>query len=235
MIKTLKETFNYLNNYDSINIVDVGAANGHFKKEYSSYITKNNFWIGIEPNKNYKNDNIKKEYNLWFENAIDDVEEKTIMQFNINQDAYCSSLLEINKEIITKDIHKKNDLWYCPSEISTITSVEDVEVVSLKELLDEIPKFKNELIHFLKVDAQGVDIRVVKSLKEYIKNTVFIMIESIVNTDNNLRLYKNQTSSTEDNEIMNQLGFKKLFDIDYSHVCPEADVIYYNINLLNLD
>jgi hypothetical protein len=235
MIKNLKETFDYLNNYDLINIVDVGAANGIFKKEILPYITKNNYWIGIEPNNGYNNLEIQKEYDLWFENAIDDVDSRKITQFNINQDAYCSSLLEINKEIITKDINKKDDLWYCPSEISTIISIKNVEVVSLKELFDEIPKFKSELIHFLKVDAQGVDIRVVKSLKEYIKNTMFIMIESIVDNHNNLRLYKNQTSSIEDNEVMNQLGFKKLFDIDYSHICPEADVIYYNINLLNLD
>jgi hypothetical protein len=235
MINNLQETFEYLNKYESVNIIDVGAANGIFKRENFPYITKNNFWVGIEPNKNYNNGHVQREYDLWFQNAIDDVEGRKITQFNINQDAYCSSLLEINKEIITKDINKKDDLWYCPSEISTIVSIEDVEVVSLKELFDEIPKFKNELIHFLKVDAQGVDIRVVKSLKEYTNKTMFIMIESIVETDNNLRLYKNQTSLTEDNEIMNQLGFKKLFDIDYSHICPEADVIYYNIDLLNLD
>lgn len=235
MIGNLQDTFEYLNNFDFINIVDVGAANGLFRKEVFSHITKNNFWVGIEPNGGYNNDDVKKEYDLWFQNAIDDVDERKIMQFNINQDAYCSSLLELNTEIITKDANKKNNLWYCPSEISTIISVEDVEVVSLKELFDEIPKFQNELIHFLKIDAQGVDIRVVKSLKEYSKKTMFVMIESIVETDNNLRLYKNQTSLTEDNEIMNQLGFKKLFDIDYSHICPEADVIYYNINLLNLD
>jgi hypothetical protein len=232
MIKDLKELFIYLNNYESINIVDVGAANGLFKNEYSGYLNNKNFWVGVEPNKNY---NTKTGYDLWFYNAIDDVEERKIVKFNINQDAYCSSLLEINKEIITKDITKKDDLWYCPSEISTIISVEDVEVLSLKDLLEQIPKFENELIHFLKIDAQGVDIRVVKSLKDYVKNTLFIMIESIVNTDNNLILYKNQTTFSEDNEVMNQLGFKKLFDIDYSRICPEVDVIYYNINLLKLE
>jgi|688.fasta_scaffold49391_2 FkbM family methyltransferase len=235
MIENLKETFNYLNNLDSINIVDVGAAGGGFKREVFPYITKSNFWVGIEPDKRHNNHGVEKEYDLWFQNAIDDVEGRKTMQFNINESSYCNSLLELNSEIITKDINQKNNLWYCPDNISTIISVEDVEVVSLKELFDEIPKFKNELIHFLKIDAQGVDIRVVKSLKEYIKKTMFIMMESIVETDNNLRLYKNQTSLTEDNEVMNQLGFKKLFDIDYSHICPEADVIYYNINLLNLD
>jgi hypothetical protein len=231
-IKTIKETFDYLNNYDSINIVDVGAAYGIFKAENVPNITTNNFWVGIEPNKFWQN---SENYDLWFQNAIDDVEERKITQFNINREASCSSLLEINKEITTKDINQKNDLWYCSVDLSTIVSVEDVEVISLKELFDEIPKFKNELIHFLKIDAQGVDIRVAKSLKEYAEKTMFIMIESIVETDNNLRLYKNQTSLTEDNEIMNQLGFKKLFDMDYSHICPEADVVYYNINLLNLD
>jgi hypothetical protein len=235
MINNLQETFKYLNKYESVNIIDVGAANGVFKKENSPYISKDNFWVGIEPNKNYNNGDIRKEYDLWFQNAIDDVEERKITQFNINQDNYCSSLLEINKEIITKDINKKDDLWYCPTEISTIVSVEDVEVISLKELFDEIPKFKNELIHFLKIDAQGVDIRVVKSLKEYVKSTMFIMIESVVDTHNNLRLYKNQTSLIEDDEVMKQLGFKKLFNIDHPHICPETDVIYYNINLLNLD
>jgi phospholipid N-methyltransferase len=110
MIKNLKETFGYLNNYDSINVVDVGAANGLFRKEILPYITKQNFWVGIEPNKNYDNYREKKEYDLWFHNAIDDVEMRKITQFNINQDAYCSSLLEINKEIITKDINKKNNL-----------------------------------------------------------------------------------------------------------------------------
>jgi hypothetical protein len=144
MIKNLKETFDYLNNYDLINIVDVGAANGIFKKEILPYITKNNYWIGIEPNNGYNNLEIQKEYDLWFENAIDDVDSRKITQFNINQDAYCSSLLEINKEIITKDINKKDDLWYCPSEISTIISIKNVEVVSLKELFDEMCLWLNK-------------------------------------------------------------------------------------------
>jgi hypothetical protein len=234
MINSLKETFEYLNKYDLINIIDVGAANGIFKRDYSKYIQKNNFWIGVEPNKEYITHNNRVEYDLWFENAIDDVEKKTIMPFNINEDAYCSSLLEINKDIITKDFNKKNELWYCPSEITTIKSVENVEVLSLKELLDGIPKFKNELIHFLKIDAQGVDIRAVMSMGNYIENTVFVMIESIVG-DNILRLYKEQTCSIEDNEVMQSLGFEKLFEIDYSHICPEADIIYYNKNLINLN
>jgi len=234
MINNLQETFEYLNKYDLINIIDVGAANGLFKKEYSKYIKKTNFWVGIEPNKDYITHNSRIDYDLWFENAIDNVEQKIMMPFNINRDAYCSSLLEINRDIITKDFEKKNVLWYCPSEITTIKSVENVEVVSLKDLLDEIPKFKNELIHFLKIDAQGVDIRVVKSMKKYIETTIFVMIESIVG-DSNLRLYKEQTSFIEDNEVMKKLGFEKLFEIDYSHICPEADIIYYNKNLIKLN
>lgn len=232
-LSSLKEVFDFLKNYDNVNIIDVGCASGSFKEQYYKNFQNQSYWIGVEPNPIHKQ-NIP--YDLYFGNAIDDVNERVMKPFYFNQDSYCSSLLEINNEILTNDINKMDELWYTSSQNYpfNVISVDDVEVVSLKILLDEIPKFENELIHFLKVDAQGVDIRVVQSLREYIPKTLFVMIESVVSKNPNLKLYKNQTQFSEDDKIMNELGFRKLFDIDYSqNSSPEADVVYVNINLIN--
>lgn len=231
--KSLEEIFKYLKNFDRVNIIDVGCASGSFIREHYDILENKGFWIGVEPNPIHRQ---SVEYDLLFGNAVDNVDEKVIKPFHFNQDSYCSSLLEINKQILTNDINKKDDYWYTSSENYpfNVISVNDVEVVSLKILLDEIPKFKTEIVHFLKVDAQGVDIRVVQSLREYIKQTLFVMIESVVSKNPNLILYKNQTVFAEDDKIMTDLGFQKLFDIDYSQThSPEADVIYVNINLMN--
>ena len=77
-----------------------------------------------------------------------------ILCLYINQDAYCSSLLELNTEIITKDANKKNNLWYCPSEISKIISQHYYEI-SDKEAESSWKK----VIHYLtdmKQDAEFI-------------------------------------------------------------------------------
>jgi len=229
MLNNFNHVFNYLNRYELINIIDVGSSGGSFRKEVISFINNPSFWVGIDPDPNVKP---CPRYDLWFELAIDNVDYDKISPLYINADSYCNSLLEINKDILTNDFNKKNDLWFCQTDISKIIDIKNVKVTSLSNLIKTISILDDELLHFIKIDAQGVDIRVVQSLGEFINKTLFIMIETVKSDKEEVRLYKTQNSYLEDHEIMTNLGFIKLFEIDYTHICPESDVVYYNKNLV---
>ena len=89
--------------------------------------------------------------------------------------------------------------------------------------------FKTNKIHYLKIDAEGVDIRVVKSMKNYLKKTMFVQIETYVSTNKSVKLYQGQTHIDEDIDTMKSLGFELFGMVDYSsNSSPNADVVFIN-------
>ena len=222
----LLKTFN-----TCINVIDVGACGGSFRDRNINLFGDNSYLIGIEPNPHLPK---KTEYDQFLNIAIHNVDETTSMKFNIHRDYGCSSLSRMKNEILTNNVAEKNK-WWCNVDIQSISDVKEVEVKSLKILLDEYPKFKNELIHLVKIDAQGVDIHVAKSLREYLDKTVFIILECVTSIDANVVLYDNQTIMTEDINTMNHLGFSVYKTLDYtSSGTPEADVLFINNKWKNL-
>jgi hypothetical protein len=228
----------------TINIVDVGVLRGSFYEDAQKYIGNlPAFWIGVEPDICFPH--ITKVYNTIYNVAVDDVDVPEKRTFHINSDRGISSLLELNKEYWTNNPEEEGK-YYIPSHVvaDTIIEEKEVDVVSMKYILDSISKFSKEHIHFLKIDAQGVDINVVKSMKGYLDKTLFIMIESITNTDKNAVLYKNQSNIEEDILVMESLGFEMFSMKDYGKCIgpqsgmpcsPEADVVFINKSFINTD
>jgi FkbM family methyltransferase len=212
--------------YPIINVVDVGVNRGQMKQFLDRSLKTPSFFVGVEPNTELTQTN---KYDIMFDYAIDDVELPEKKIFYINEDSDCSSLLKMKDSIITHDIKERNnkDKWYIPRTINNIKEQKEVTVVSMKYILDTIPKFKTELIHLLKVDVQGVDIRVIKSMKEYLDNTIFVMVEIVTSKNENVVLYEGQTTIDNDVKIMDDLGFTPYHIIDYSPT-PEADIIFIN-------
>ena len=217
--------------YPIINIVDVGVNQGQMKQFLDLYLKTPSFFVGIEPNTELIQTN---KYDVMFDYAVDDVESPEKRTFYINEDSDCSSLLKMKDNIITHDINERNneDKWYIPRNINNIKESKEVTVTSLKNILDTIPKFQTELIHLLKVDVQGVDIRVIKSMKEYLDNTIFVMVEIVTSKNKDVVLYEGQTAIEDDVQTMDELGFAPYHIIDYAPT-PEADIIFINKKYIN--
>lgn len=214
-------------NYDVLNIVDVGVNKGQLKHFLGNELKTPLYFVGVEPNTSLIQ---TTKYDVMFSNAVDDVDFPEQRTFYINEDSDCSSLLKINEDVLTYDFEERNnkDKWYVSRTINNIKETKDVTVVSMKHILDTLPKFKNEFIHLLKVDVQGVDIRVVKSMREYLNNTLFAMVEIATSKNKNTVLYEGQTTIEDDIKTMDELGFKHFYTINYNDSTPEADLIFIN-------
>jgi FkbM family methyltransferase len=222
----LVSAVNFLKTLNScINIIDVGACGGGFRDRNANLVGDNAYWLGIEPNPYLPK---KTEYNQFLNVAIHNVDVSTSMKFNIHRDYACSSLSRLKNEILTSNVAEK-DKWWCTTDIQTINTVVDVKVCSLKSILNDFPKFQNELIHIVKIDAQGIDIHVAKSLREYLDKTIFIILECVTSTDSNVVLYDDQTLIADDIKTMSSLGFSVYKTLDYTSTgTPEADVMFIN-------
>ena len=229
---TPPQFYKTLNNlgYDHINIIDVGCFCGWLMLDLKPLLTIPSFCIGIDAQDYGTEYDLKSSgYDMFINKAIDDVKEEGKTKFIEYNDRMCSSLEEMNSNIVT---HNKNDTnkWYVDRIIENKKSEREVIVTSLKLIADSIPKFQTEPIHFVKIDTQGTDIRVAKSLGEYLENTMFIQLECITSGNQNLILYKGQHLLDQDIKDMDNLGFKLYDLIDYKTMglAPEGDVVFIN-------
>ena len=203
-----------LNKFHKIIFIDVGCAGGDAR---SLLKHSNVFSIGIDPLiESYRTIGIEQEqkincYNILHPVAIDiDEGERT-----------STSSFHSKNERITSDYDNNSHF--------NITTTKKVHTQTLKNIIEK-NNLKQDIIHILKVDAQGHDLNVVKSLRDYIKNVMFIVIEC--NSDNTT-IYENSTHYSEDNanayfELHNfQLVTKEIFMRDDVFVC-----LYFNTNLI---
>jgi hypothetical protein len=139
----------------------------------------------------------------------------------------------MNTDIITHDKSSSSDKWFIDRIVEQVVQKKEVIVTSLERVLDSIPKFKDEIIHYVKIDTQGSDINVAKSLGKYINKTMFIQLECVTSHDPKKVLYKGQQLFENDVDDMNLLGFKIVGMEDYSgFASPEGDVLFINQDCL---
>jgi len=224
-----------------LNIIDVGCHKAGFLNGFKPKIEKDTFWIGIDA----CDFNVRRKFNVFVNKAIDNIENDQVRKFNEYVESGCNSLLPMNMDILTGDNSEYDKKWYIgkTKEQLTIvreqkTTVRDVNVTSLHSVLSYIPRFKNDLIHFVKIDTQGNDINVVKSMKEYRDKTMFIQMECVSSHNKDIVLYKGQQLMEDDIKDMDELGFTVYDFVDYSinkNAPPEADVVFYNKRLVELE
>jgi len=117
-----------------------------------------------------------------------------------------------------------------------------IEIERLEETL-RVPAFKlstiirqyglaHDVLHFVKIDAQGSDLDVFRSLGEFTENCLFLQIETVYPEGNapGVTLYEGQTTFAEDREVIEAAGFR-IFNVARFGVTPEADVIFVNLKL----
>jgi FkbM family methyltransferase len=219
-----------LHKFNKINFIDVGCAIGDVR----NLIKHNNlFSIGIDPLiEKYKNrcNNTLSSYNILYDVAVD-IEEGE-KKFNITSSLDTSSLYDFNTEL-TSDENNKSYFYIPKSNIDFITNIVETKQVRTKTLKNIIEKdLKNDIIHILKVDAQGNDLNVIKSLGNYLNNVMFIVIES--NSDNTSTLYKNSTSFSVDYAYLKSCNFELI--TKEILLRDDYDCLFYNTNLIkNID
>jgi FkbM family methyltransferase len=157
MTSTIAPVFRELKRYKNINVVDVGAARASFLVELEKVLDLSNVYsIGIDP----FDHGVSNYYSKFFYVCVDDVDEETEKNFfdNLKHDQASSLCTPIG------DL--KNDFG----------EPRKVKVLNLNDIISkEIP---NDTVHFLKIDAEGKDLCIVKSLKEdTLKRIKYIAIE----------------------------------------------------------
>jgi FkbM family methyltransferase len=91
-----------------------------------------------------------------FQYALSDVDSIRKQQFYSNKNDFGTSSLYTHNETI----------------LGEIGSVIDVNVISLKMIFDNFPWDKYEFIDYIKIDAQGSDINILKGAGDYLKERV---------------------------------------------------------------
>lgn len=217
-----------LNEQSKVNIIDVGCNTGTFLTYVKPLLKTTQFWVGIDPS----DLGSSKMYDIYLNKAISDVVEDEKAIFTEYNDSGCNSLLDMNVDIITHE-RGDNQKWFIDRIIEQVVQKKEVVVTSLEKVLDAIPKFQTEPVHYVKIDTQGNDINVAKSLGKYIGNTMFIQLECVTSHDPKKVLYKGQQLLENDIDDMRILGFTMINMEDYSgFASPEGDVLFINNNCL---
>jgi FkbM family methyltransferase len=179
-------------------IIDVGASNGHFAVPWSYNYSDYNIYCFEPNNKNYKllEQRTKNIENIKiYKKAISN--NSCIKRFYEANYTNSSSLLPFNKAGVDK---WKNPTPTIP-KLKTIDEY-DVECVRLDEWLEQ--NNLNDVIDFIKIDTQGHDLEVIKSLGDKIKNVKEITAEvQTVETE----VYKNSSKRENLLKYMKEQGF----------------------------
>jgi hypothetical protein len=229
VIKLLSAALNELR-VNSVVYIDVGAALGEVRDLFQSKsdLQKSVFSIGIDPI------DVRDHcgYNGYVTGAITNGPEGSAEFFRYSA-SDCSSLKRMEPSSISHD----------PADIAQGKYFTPVVVERLEETL-RVPTFRldtllrqyglaNEVLHFVKIDAQGSDLDAFLSLGELTRNCLFLRIETVfakAGTPARL-LYEGQTTFAEDRVAIEAAGFR-LFNISHFGVTPEADVTFVNVRLL---
>ena len=237
------------------NFIDVGCAFGDclFRLEYLKYLKNYNFnihSIGIDPlitnykevPSRYNGDELKSINEVYkrglqlFTNLIECAisTEEGEHDFYVQEALDCSSLNKINTSKITHE-ETSDDNFFLPTrgkvakKIITTKEIKKVPVKKLSSVIEE-HNLNDEIIHFLKVDAQGQDLNVIKSCEKYLKNVALIMLETTMPYITNGTLYENSTNFKQDMMFFKKNNFKLIKMKKLLH--DDADVLLYNKSLL---
>ncbi len=204
MTSTIIPAMKKIVEYPKINIVDVGAARASFLVELDKLVDLSKvFAIGIDP----IDHGIAEHYDKFYNACIDDVDSPTEMDFYRNiKDDQASSL--------------------CVPSKGRMNKYEDsikVQVLNLNHIInDEIPE---EIIHFLKIDAEGKDLCIIKSLEKSILERIkYIAIECP------MKYPRHDGESTKDECIkyFESIGFEICFVHDTDNGSDVSDVVFVN-------
>lgn len=172
-------------------IIHVGA---HELEEISDYMgmgVNNIIWIEGNPSLIEEGCKKIKDSNQKLFNALIYDEDGIELDFNITNNLQSSSILEFGKHL---EYHPHVEFTHkIKMKTSTIRSLMDRENISPEEF------------NFINLDIQGVELKALKGLGDYIKNIKYIYTE--INTG---EVYKENNTLKEMDDFLNSHGFERV-------------------------
>lgn len=223
-------------NKSKINIVDVGAARGQFLLErlINFFDLSQINSIGIDP----LDHEVSKFYNKFFHVCVDNIPENTVSyeDFYINQIDQASSLGKIQIENFTSDLNDVDKIYFTPdvlNRLSNIVNTIKVQVCNLNNILNS--EFSNnEIIDIIKIDAEGKDFNIVKSIESNFHRIKFIAIECTSHKDN-LTRFEGEGIKKEIIEYFKEKKFDIHYCIDHEYRSDNrtqmSDITFVNLNI----
>ena len=200
MTSTLIPVLEELKEFKKLNVIDVGSARGSFMMELRRVYDNNIFSIAIDP----IDHGIGGEYSKFYHACVDNVEKPIKVEFFKNsKDDQASSLFSTEGE-----------------------NMGEIDVFNLNDIIkDEIP---TETIHFIKIDAEGKDLHIVKSLKDdTLSRIVYIAIEC---TQTSPR-FEEEFGKGDCIDYFKSIGFDMHYCHDTNNGTNISDVVFKNRSL----
>ena len=197
MTSTLVPALKELTVYEKVNVIDVGSARASFLKELKKVYKKEVFSIGIDPIDHGVGEIYSKFYNV----CVDNVDVPTKVEFfkNMGDDQASSLFSKDGKSLGERDVLNLNNI-----------------------IKDDLPK---ETIHFIKIDAEGKDIHIAKSLKEdTLSRIVFIAIECVQSSPR----FEEEYTKGQCIDYFESIGFDMHYCYDTNNGSGISDVVFKN-------
>lgn len=172
-------------------ILHVGACQMEELEDYKNCGIENVIWVEGNPNLVESNqEKARTAGHRLLQGLIYDTDGLE-MDFNLTNNLQSSSILEFNK-------HKE----YHP-HVEFVNSIK-LKTITLKTLL-ESNKIEKEEFDFLNLDIQGVELRAIKGLEDYLENVKFIYTE--INTG---QVYTNNDTLQDIDQFLESRGFNRV-------------------------
>jgi hypothetical protein len=222
-----------------LNVVDVGCARSAFINEFLvKYINKRSIKsLGIDPFNHAPQYNPRKHYNFYVQCCVDNIPSGTTqkMDFYVNSIDQASSLLKINTDLFSSKLEEENKFYYPQDIIDRLSKIDKVVKVKVYNLGDLIKKyFKEEIIDFIKIDAEGKDLDICKSLGENLKRVKYIGLECSSHENDDLKIFENGCSKKEAVDFFKDNNFELFSCMDYSknpeNLTQMSDLVFRNLN-----
>lgn len=212
--------------------IDVGAARGDVLHALTRHpdLGPPVYSIGIDP----VDFRAAGDYSTFIRAAVTNGEEGPV-PFFLQESSDCSSL----KRIIPAHVVYDQSLidgtrYYAPSPIHRTLETLVVPSTRLSTIIQQCD-LADDVVHFLKIDAQGSDLDVFLSLDTFTRTCLFVQIETVYSdtpNDQERCLYEGQSTFVEDRAVLEAAGFRLLAVYPFL-VTPEADVLFVNVPLWN--
>jgi len=178
------------------NIIDVGCHKAHWLDEFQkSYQVGCS--IGVDP----ENYNVEDRYTHYYQKAV--AVEEEVAAFYQYAAPGCNSLLIMRKDIVSDP--EEEGFYLPPTSLmhahQRVVRVA-VDTIRLDTIIQEHPEVLP--IDFLKIDTQGTDLNVVKSLGLFLKQVKLIQMEAV----DGMPMYIGQTHMSEDIKQLAAVGFR---------------------------
>jgi Methyltransferase FkbM domain len=223
----------------TITAIDVGCARCSFLNEFLiNYFSRENIKIlGIDPLKHNGNFDASAYYDFYVKGCVDNIPRNTtrVQEFYVNEIDQASSLLKIKPENFTSDINNSDNGFYYPEDIinrlKNIVGVIAVNVYNINDII-ALTLGDSEIIDFIKIDAEGKDVDIVKSLKENLHRIRYIGVECSSHKNEQLEIFENGSRLSDAVDFFKENGFEVFELTDYStksdNLTQMSDVVFVN-------